>query len=312
MKSTIKIIFMGTPKFAVASLNEIIKANYTISGVITVPDKPAGRGLKLLSSDVKQFAIDNSLSIFQPKSLRNKAFIKQIQKIAPDIIVVVAFRKLPKEIWSIPRLGTFNLHGSLLPQYRGAAPINWAIINGEKKTGVTTFLLDDAIDTGKILLKKEVVIEPNANAGEVHDVLMDIGSQLVVETIDGLISNSILPQTQPKEENLRDAPKLFSANCKIDWNLPLQEIHDFVRGLSPYPGAWTNILINNQPKKVKILKGIFHLTEGTNEEVQILIKNQELILTNLQGIFKIQELQIEGKNKITAQNFINGYKNITL
>ena len=306
------VVFMGTPKFAVASLQAILASGIVVKGVVTTPDKPAGRGLKMQLSDVKQFALENNLPIYQPEKLKSKSFIAQMQELSPDIIVVVAFRKLPKEIWSIPALGTFNLHASLLPQYRGAAPINWAIINGEKKTGVTTFLIDETIDTGKTLLQKEITIEPNDNAGKIHDELMNIGSQLVVETIEKLAKKSIEGIPQNEVEALKDAPKLYPTTCEINWNLPLPKIHNLIRGLSPYPTAWTNFMLNNQSKKIKIIKGNYRLFESNTSEITLEIKNNELLVTKSDGEYIIEELQLEGKKPMDAKSFINGYKTASI
>jgi methionyl-tRNA formyltransferase len=312
MKSDTTIVFMGTPQFAVHSLKKILDAKHSVLAVITPPDKPAGRGLKMQPSVVKQFAIENNLLTLQPKSLKSKSFIKQMEVLCPDIIVVVAFKKIPKEIFSIPKLGIFNLHASLLPQYRGAAPINWALINGEIKTGVTTFLLDEKIDTGKILLQKEVAISPNINAGELHNQLMELGGELVIETIEKMSANSITPQNQPNHIELREAPKLYPTICKIYWEKPLLDIHNFVRGLSPFPGSWTNFMINNQQKKVKILSGDIVYSSEKKQTPSIEIRKDELVVKNFEGYYKIQTLQIEGKKPMDARAFINGYKNVSL
>ncbi|MFA9290114.1 MAG: methionyl-tRNA formyltransferase [Solirubrobacteraceae bacterium] len=313
MNKKTKIVFMGTPLFAVESLKAIHSLpSVDISAVVSTPNKPAGRGLKITSSDVSKYAELNNLKLLQPKSLKSKLFLKQLKEIDTDIIVVVAFKKLPKEVWSIPRFGTFNLHASLLPDYRGAAPINWAIINGEKETGVTTFLINEEIDAGKILLQKKLTISENDNVGDIYNKLMSIGSNLVVETIEKLISNAIKPIEQPMAINYKLAPKIFPVNCAIDWELSVNKIHDLVRGLSPHPAAWTYFKINNQIKKVKILKGAYTSIDSVYEKPELEIINKDLIVKNKTGVYKIIALQIEGKSMVLADNFINGHKNLTL
>ncbi|HCO66918.1 MAG TPA: methionyl-tRNA formyltransferase, partial [Dysgonomonas sp.] len=238
-KKDLRIVFMGTPDFAVASLKNLVDNNYTIAGVITMPDKPAGRGHKLQYSAVKQYALDNNLPLLQPEKLKDESFLESLKSWKADLQIVVAFRMLPEVVWNMPRFGTFNLHASLLPQYRGAAPINWAIINGEKETGVTTFFLTHEIDTGKIILQKKVPIMEEDNAGIIHDKLMNIGAGLVCKTVDLLLENKIdgIPQDNliSDENELKPAPKIFKETCKIDWNKSSASIHNLIRGLSPHP-----------------------------------------------------------------------------
>lgn len=303
-----RIVFMGTPEFAKASLQEINEnSKHEVVGVVTVPDKPAGRGQKIHQSEVKKYAEENNLKLFQPDKLRNEEFIKSLQDLDADVFVVVAFRMLPKAIWTIPSKGTFNLHGSLLPQYRGAAPINWAVMNGEKETGVTTFMIDKEIDTGKMLLSESILIDENATAGEIHDELMAIGQKLVVKTLDGLENDSIKAVSQKNAEELKAAPKIFKEDCKIDWNKSIYEIHNHVRGLSPYPSAWT--IING--KSAKILR-----TRISSEDFDAEQKNLHLTKNNLyvplkDGLLEILEIQPEGKRKMSAKDFINGSQNVT-
>jgi methionyl-tRNA formyltransferase len=244
----LRIVFMGTPDFAVASLKALVDGGYNVVGVITAVDKPAGRGNQLTQSAVKKYAVGNNLNILQPEKLKNPEFITELESLKADLQVVVAFRMLPEVVWNMPPLGTFNLHGSLLPQYRGAAPLNWAVMNGETKTGVTTFLLDHEIDTGKILFKRETPIGENETVGDVHDRLMEIGAKLVVETIDAIAEGNIqlIPQTELIEgTEIKHAPKIFKEDCKIDWNKDSESIRNLIRGLSPYPAAWAN-LVNEQ------------------------------------------------------------------
>ena len=248
-----RIIFMGTPEFAVESLRNLVENNYDVVGVITMPDKPAGRGHKLQYSAVKEYALEKNLKILQPEKLKDEDFLAELSALKADIQVVVAFRMLPEVVWNMPRLGTFNLHGSLLPQYRGAAPINWAIINGDKQTGVTTFFLTHEIDTGKIILQEKIDILPTDNAGTVHDKLMVLGAELVRKTIDVVISNQVNPEEQDSqitsETILKPAPKIFKETCEISTQHSALEAHNFIRGLSPYPTAWISVLIPGQAEK---------------------------------------------------------------
>ena len=247
----LKVVFMGTPEFAVATLDAIVKADYEVVGVITAPDKPAGRGRKLNESAVKKYAVENGLHLMQPSNLKNEEFLKELKSLQADVQVVVAFRMLPKVVWEMPKYGTFNLHASLLPNYRGAAPINWAIINGETKTGVTTFFIDEKIDTGNIILREETTIGEDEIVASLHDRLMNIGSKLVVKTLDLISTGNVKTVPQP-EEDLKPAPKIFTDTCKIDWNDSLENIYNLIRGLNPYPAAWTTLYNNEQEVKVKI------------------------------------------------------------
>ena len=293
---------MGTPDFAVYSLKILVNRGYNIVAVITTSDKPSGRGRKLNFSPVKKFCLNNNLKYFQPKSLKDKLFINELNLLDADLQVVVAFRKLPKVIWEMPKLGTFNLHASLLPKYRGAAPINWALINGEKETGVTTFLINEEIDTGKILLQKKIKIKDDENAGSIHDKLMIIGSDLICDTIDNF--KTIKKKKQSGMPSL--APKIFKNDCKINWNNNIDEIFNKIRGLSPYPSAWCDFLNN---KTIKILKSEIELFKHDLKIGEILSDNKTYLkFAAKNGFIKVLELQLEGKRKVSIQEFLRGYK----
>lgn len=298
---------MGTPEFAAICLEEILNSKHEVVGVITVPDKPAGRGQKLSQSAVAKLAIEKNLKLLQPEKLKNPEFLEELNSLDTDAFVVVAFRMLPKEVWQIPAKGTFNLHASLLPQYRGAAPINWAIINGETETGVTTFLIDEKIDTGNILLKEKVQILPDDNAGTLHDKLAESGKKLIIETLNGLENNSIQPQPQENPGELKPAPKIFKEDCKIDWSEPIEKIHNKIRGLSPYPAAWTNFIQYDESKSVKIYKGYFeHNQENSDKPGQIKFEKNQIKILLSDGIYYVEELQPEGKKRMTDKDFVNG------
>ncbi|HLU81570.1 MAG TPA: methionyl-tRNA formyltransferase, partial [Flavobacteriaceae bacterium] len=259
----LQIVYMGTPEFAVAGLKKSIEAGHQIVAVVTAPDRPAGRGKKIKSSAVKDFALQNNLPVLQPPNLKSPDFVEELKKRSPDVIVVVAFRMLPKVVWEIPKYGTFNLHASLLPQYRGAAPINWAIINGETKTGVSTFFIDENIDTGEIILQKEIEIGFRESAGELHDKLMEAGADLIVETLSQIAENTIQPQKQKENEDLKPAPKLTPENTKIDFQKPLPAIYNQIRGLSPYPVAWAWLQHGEEEVRCKIYRA--EMEEGEND-----------------------------------------------
>lgn len=308
MKSP-RIVFMGTPDFAVASLKALVEKDYNIVGVITAPDKPAGRGRKINTSAVKKYAESVNLNILQPEKLKNENFLKELEKLNADLQIVVAFRMLPKLVWDMPKLGTFNLHASLLPQYRGAAPINWAIINGETKTGITTFLLNDKIDEGNILFQHEIVIEENDDAGIVHDKLMNNGTDLIIKTVDELSLNDISPKQQNENLALKSAPKIFKNDCKIDWTKNINSIHNHIRGLSPYPGTWSNFDNNNNNSvEVKILKAKMLIEEHNYELGEIIINNKIMQVAVNSGFIEVLELQIAGKKRMKTKDLLNGYK----
>ena len=312
----LRIVFMGTPDFAVASLKALVDGGYNVVGVITAPDKPAGRGNQLLQSAVKKYALENNLRVLQPEKLKNAEFLGELQSLKADLQVVVAFRMLPEAVWNMPPLGTFNLHGSLLPQYRGAAPLNWAVINGETKTGVTTFLLDHEIDTGKILFKRETPIGENETVGEVHDRLMEIGAKLVVETVNAIAEGNIqpIPQTELIEGTaIKHAPKIFKEDCKIDWNKDSELIRNLIRGLSPYPAAWTNMV--HKVTGNEILTKLFFAqkvdSEKTTEPGMIETDRKTFLNAACQNNWlQITDLQIAGKKRMKTDEFLRGFQQI--
>ncbi len=302
------IVFMGTPAFAVASLSALLAAKMNVVGVVTAPDKPGGRGMQLQQSAVKQFAITHNLPLLQPEKLKSPEFFEALSIWKPDLQVVVAFRMLPEKIWSFPPMGTLNVHGSLLPQYRGAAPINWAIMNGEKETGVTTFQLQHAIDTGDILLQDRIAISENMTAGELHDTMMEVGAHLLVKTLNGMINNSIssVPQSETVSGvEIKHAPKIFTKDCEINWELSVEKVHNHIRGLAPFPGAITKVdgkivklystnIVHEIPNE---LPGTF-VTDG-NTFAKFACKN---------GYLNINDIQWEGKKRMPIADFLRGYR----
>ena len=297
---------MGTPEFAVGILDTIIKNKYEVVGVITAPDKPAGRGQKIKYSAVKEYALENNLTLLQPTNLKNEEFLSELKALNANLQVVVAFRMLPKAVWEMPELGTFNLHASLLPNYRGAAPINWAIINGESKTGVKTFFIDDMIDTGAMILNSEIGISEDENAGALHDRLMDLGSTTVVETLALIEKGNVQTTIQTDTPDIKTAYKLDRDNCKIDWNKPIEEIHNLIRGLSPYPASWCFFNDNDQEWNVKIYEAKMIQESHTLDTGQIVSTKKELKVAANGGFIQIMSLQFPGKKKMTAQEFLNG------
>ena len=301
---------MGTPEFAATSLHEInTNSHHEVVGVVTVPDKPSGRGQKIHISDVKKYAVENNLNLLQPEKLRDEKFVEDLKALNADVFVIVAFRMLPQVVWSIPTKGTFNLHGSLLPQYRGAAPINWAVMNGDEETGVTTFLIDEKIDTGNILIADKVKIEENDNVGKIHDELMHIGAKLVVKTLDGLENETLKPHPQDETLELKHAPKIFKEDCKIDWNDSVINIHNKIRGLSPYPCAWTTYGNDEDYKSLKIYAGLKTDLVLDAKDFEIVLQKNNLYVNLPQGVYEILELQPEGKRRMLAKDFINGHQN---
>ncbi|MBK8381975.1 MAG: methionyl-tRNA formyltransferase [Ignavibacteria bacterium] len=296
-----RILFMGTPEFAVPSLNILVKNNYDICGVVTVPDKKKGRGLNLSNSDIKKFSMKHSLNILQPDNLRDPEFIKTLTDLKPDLILVVAFKILPEEVYTIPKYGSVNLHASLLPKFRGAAPINHALINGETESGVTTFFLKKKVDTGNIILQKKINIDKDDDAGTLHDKLSELGAESVLETVRLIEAGNVIPQIQ-NDSDASPAPKIFKENCIIDWNQNACKIHDFIRGLSPYPAAFT--FLNN--RSVKIFRSA--LTGNSKKETpgSIVVEEKKLLVSCLDNMIEILELQTEGKKRIPASEFING------
>ena len=302
----LRIIFMGTPEFAVATLKALVEDDQNIVGVITAPDKPAGRGRQLKQSAVKDYALKQNLNVLQPTNLKDPEFLKSLKDLNADLQIVVAFRMLPKQVWSMPRLGTFNLHASLLPHYRGAAPINWAVINGETKTGVTTFFINEKIDTGGILLQKELPISPTITAGELHDQLMLIGSELVVQTVKQIREGTYQIKDQPAPD-LKPAPKLNKENCKIDWHQSMNHIFDHIRGLSPYPAAYTFLHNDTDIIEVKIYKTAKIEAAHTLEFGKVITSKKEIKVAVKNGYINILELKLAGKRKMDAKSLLNGF-----
>lgn len=303
-----RIVFMGTPEFAVYILQHLIEKEYQIVGVVTAPDRPAGRGQKIQESAVKKYAMRKNLEILQPANLKAESFYRELKQLAPDIGVVVAFRMLPKSIWNLPAMGTFNLHASLLPDYRGAAPINWALINGETQTGVTTFFLDENIDTGAIIAQNQVGITQKDNAGTLHDKLMQQGALLVDNTLQMIAANKIQPQKQEYTQPLKNAPKLNSSNTKIDWRASPKTIYDFVRGLYPYPIAWTNLKNGEQVLRCKIHKVEVEDTAHQMKTGKIEVCNGKFKVAVPKGFIHVQEMQLPGKKRMPIDQLLNGLR----
>ena len=321
MNPTLRIIFMGTPDFAVPSLDILLQNNYNVVGVVTAPDKPAGRGQQLNQSAVKKYAVEKNLKILQPEKLKAPEFINELQSLEANLFIVVAFRMLPEIVWQMPKFGTFNLHASLLPQYRGAAPINWAVINGEKETGVSTFFLQHEIDTGNIILQEKINIVDNDNAGTVHDKLMNIGSGLVLKTVKEIEENKVEQIAQilnlKSEISLKHAPKIFKETCLIDWNKTAEEINNLIRGLSPYPTAFT--YLNGKILKifaaeinrevVNFSQAQFNNTENSSSKTQISSDNKSILSFKCADKWlNVLELQLEGKKRMRTEEFLKGFK----
>jgi methionyl-tRNA formyltransferase len=302
----LRIVFMGTPDFAVTILKHLVENNYNIVGVITAADKPAGRGRKLNESAVKKYALSKELTILQPRNLKNTAFHHELQELKADLQIIVAFRMLPKAVWKMPNLGTFNLHASLLPAYRGAAPIHWAIINGEIKTGVTTFFIDDKIDTGEIILQKEIAVNSDETVGSLHDKLMFLGAELVTKTVDLISEGSITTKKQPELEE-KSAPKLNPENTKIDWSDSLNTIYNKIRGLNPFPAAWTSIKNDKEEITAKIYAIRKEINEHHYKVGRIITSKKELKVAVKNGFIIIDEIKVSGKKKMDTKNLINGY-----
>ncbi len=314
MNEDLRIVFMGTPEFAVESLDILVKNKYNIAGVVTAPDKPAGRGKQIQSSPVKDYAVRNKLHLLQPENLKDKGFISQLESLKADLQIVVAFRMMPEVVWKMPCMGTFNLHASLLPQYRGAAPINWAVINGEKETGVTTFFINNNIDTGNIILSEKIKINPDETAGELHDRLKSAGAELVLKTVrliqkgdhttvgqDSLTNNNI---------GLKPAPKIYKEDCKIEWNKGMHEIYDFVRGLSPYPAAYTELC---SPEDEMLYLKIFRVSEKkSSQKIQHGVIDTDgesfLSISANDGYLFAEEIQQSGKKRLNIKDFLRGFK----
>ena len=302
----LRIVFMGTPEFAVGILDTILKNNHEVVGVITAADKPAGRGQKLKYSAVKEYALENNITLLQPVNLKDETFLSELKSLNANLQVVVAFRMLPKVVWEMPLLGTFNLHASLLPNYRGAAPINWAIINGEIKTGVTTFFIDDKIDTGAMILSSETLIEETENAGQLHDRLMALGSKTVIASLEMIEKGTVSTIIQTDTAHIETAYKLNKENCKIDWTKPAVEINNLIRGLSPYPTAWCFIQDKNEEWNVKIYEAKIVLEDHDFKIGSLICTKKEMKIAVENGFIQIVSLQFPGKKKMNASELLNG------
>ena len=298
---------MGTPEFAVASLDALVSGGYNVVGVVTMPDKPAGRGYKMQFSAVKEYALAHNLPLLQPEKLKNEDFLDALRTLHADLQIVVAFRMLPEVVWAMPPLGTFNLHGSLLPQYRGAAPINWAIINGEQETGVTTFFLQQEIDTGDLILQKRTPITDGDNAGTIHDRLMSIGAAAVVETVDCIIAGTAPKTPQPQGVTLKSAPKIFKETCRVDWTQSCHQIFNFVRGLSPYPAAWSVLHTDDKTIDIKLFEVTREPAAHTLQAGQVVCDGKNYLKVAVaDGFVKIESLQPAGKKRMSAADWLRG------
>ena len=312
-KEDLRIVYMGTPEFAVESLRCLVEGGYNVVGVITMPDKPAGRGHRLQPSPVKQYAQERGLPLLQPEKLKNEDFLEALRAWQADLQIVVAFRMLPQVVWAMPRLGTFNLHASLLPQYRGAAPINWAVINGETETGLTTFFLRQEIDTGEVIRQVRVPIADTDDVGAVHDRLMLLGGQLVTDTVDDILAGRVtpIPQEQmPTDTPLRPAPKIFKDTCRIDWNRPAKQVYDFIRGLSPYPAAWTELQQPGQPPVVLKIFESEKLPQPHSLPVGTVQTDGKTYLrvAAADGFVGIRSLQLPGKRRLSVEELLRGFR----
>jgi methionyl-tRNA formyltransferase len=309
-KKDFKVVFMGTPEFAVAALDAIRSAGFNIVGVVTAPDRPAGRGQKIRQSAVKKYAVEHNLNVLQPDNLKDDAFQQELSVLEADLFAVVAFRMLPEAVWMMPKKGTINLHGSLLPEYRGAAPINWAIINGENKTGVTTFFIDKKIDTGDIIEQRTISIDQNMTAGELHDEMMMVGAELLTETIESIQNESVKSQSQSIASEYKSAPKIFRQDCRIDFSKSAQEIHNQIRGLSPYPAAWLQLKHRDgQQKSLKVfLSKVVENQFESGISPRLEQENNTLFLVIGNDVLHISEVQLEGKKKMNATTFLKGFK----
>ena len=312
-KEDLRIVYMGTPDFAVEALRQLVEGGYNVVGVITMPDKPAGRGHKIQYSPVKRYALEQNLPLLQPEKLKDEAFVQALREWKADLQIVVAFRMLPEVVWSMPRLGTFNLHASLLPQYRGAAPINWAVINGDTETGITTFFLKHEIDTGEVIQQVRVPIADTDNVEIVHDKLMMLGGKLVVETVDAILNGVVKPVTQEEMAivgELRPAPKIFKETCRIDWNQPVKKVYDFIRGLSPYPAAWSELV---SPEGEVVVVKIFE-SEKVSEAHQlsagtIVTDGKKYIKVAVpDGFVSVLSLQLPGKKRLKTDELLRGFR----
>lgn len=307
-KENLRIVFFGTPEFAVTSLDALVMSGYNVVAVVTMPDKIAGRGHKLIESDVKKYAVEHNIPVLQPEKLKNPSFVETLEKLNADLFIIIAFRMLPEVVWSMPPLGTFNLHASLLPKYRGAAPINRAIMNGETETGITTFFLKHEIDTGDMINQVSTPIGPEESAGEIHDRLMYLGAECVLDTVKKIISNELTLSSQP-EGDYTPAPKIFTEDCRINWNDSAINIHNHIRGLSPYPAAWS-LLTDNEGKEINVK--VFE-SKVADEDMSnynpgdVLIKNKSLYVSTGAGVIEIESIQPAGKKRMDSRAFLAGY-----
>lgn len=297
---------MGTPEFAVASLRALLEAGFRVVAVVTAPDRPAGRGQKLHASPVKEFALSQGLPVLQPVKLKDPAFLEQLSELGVNLQVVVAFRMLPQEVWALPEFGTFNLHASLLPDYRGAAPINWALIKGETETGVTTFFIDEKIDTGQIIEQRKLPIGPEETAGELHDRLMALGAGLVVETARAIANGPVKTASQKHLESRKGAPKLFRETCRIDWNRPAREVFNLIRGLSPYPAAWSELNLDGVVLQVKIFEARETETPAKGPAGTLQVSGRSLLVNTSDKMLELKMLQLEGKKRMPVADLLNG------
>ncbi|MEP2279639.1 methionyl-tRNA formyltransferase [Maribacter sp.] len=302
----LRIVFMGTPDFAVGILDKLVKENYNVVGVITAPDRPAGRGRKINESAVKKYAVEHHLNILQPTNLKDPDFLNTLASLNANLQIVVAFRMLPKLVWGMPKYGTFNLHASLLPQYRGAAPINWAIINGETKTGVTTFFIDEKIDTGAIIMQDEAIIEKTDNAEDLHDKLMHLGAETVVKTVARIQEGNFETTKQPNSDDLKDAHKIFKETCEIDWSKTAEDIYNFIRGLSPYPAAWTTLTNGDQTIITKIYKASIEVEEHDLPTGSLIFTKKHMKVAVQGGYLNLEEIQLQGKKRMFVRDLLNG------
>lgn len=318
-KEDLRIVFMGTPEFAVETLKALVENGYPVVAVVTQPDKPVGRhGSVVQPSAVKQYALEHQLPVLQPEKMKAPDFIETLRSYKANLQVVVAFRMLPEAVWAMPEYGTFNVHAALLPQYRGAAPINWAIINGETQTGVTTFFLDKDIDTGRIILQEPFGIPEDANAEYVYDGLMHLGAKLCLKTLEKIIGADGNPPSIPQEQlvtagqEMKSAPKIFKETCEINWNQPAKKVYDFIRGLSPYPGTWTTLIAPDGNSAVmKVYKAQLSPSETKAPSGSIIVEGKQMHIATAEGLLRIDELQLAGKKRMAARDFLNGMKNLS-
>ncbi len=305
-KRKLRIVFMGTPDFAVATLAKLVDTGYDVVGVVTAPDRPAGRGMKLQESAVKQFSLERGLTILQPVNLKDPRFLEELRALDANLQIVVAFRMLPKQVWQMPAYGTFNLHASLLPDYRGAAPINWALINGETETGATTFFIDEKIDTGEIIVQKKLPIGAEETAGMLHDRLMFLGADLVIETVDLIENDTVQRKKQEQKDPIKPAHKIYRENCEIDWERPIQDVHNLIRGLSPYPAAWTTLLNEGKRVHLKIYSAAMEHTAHDFLNGDLIIDKKEMKVAVKEGFITLLEIQFPGKRKMKTAEVLNG------